>query len=335
MAHAAQLSEHVGVRCACVSLGLARSTYYARMRPRLPSEAKPRPRPKRALSDEERAQVITLATSDEYVDKSPAAIVTSQMDRNIYVCSARTMYRLLHIWRLLKERRDITSHPAYSKPELVARQPRKVWTWDITKLKGPKKGIVYSLYVVLDMYSRYIVGWLLALREDDELARTLIDAACGHEGIERNQLIIHADNGGVMRSNTLYELFDKLGVQRSHSRPYCSNDNPYSESQFKTMKYAPAYPKRFSSFSHALAYCREFIEDYNNQMYHSGIAMLTPAMVHHGHAQQIIEQRQVVLTNAFSMHPNRFVNGPPKHHQLPDAVWINKPENEPNDVVNS
>jgi len=335
MEHVALLSEHVGVSCACESLGLGRSTYYARLRPRTPRNATQRPTPKRALSSAEQERAIAIATSEEYVDKAPATIVASLLDKEEYICSERTLYRILKAQKMVQERRCVANHPAYSKPELMATQPREVWTWDITKLKGPQKGVVYSLYVVLDMYSRFIVGWLLATCEDDELARTLIESTCKREGVERGQLIIHADNGGVMRSNTLYDLFDKLEIGKSHSRPSCSNDNPYSESQFKTMKYTSGYPKRFSSIEHARRFCVEFMDDYNNHMYHSGLAMLTPAMVHHGRAQEIIAQRQDVLTNAFAKHPERFVNGAPKHPQLPTAVYINKPMNEPKAVVNS
>lgn len=335
MEQVTRLSEHVGVRCACESLGLGRSTYYARLRPRTTRVRVQRPTPKRALSPAERERVIAIATSEEYVDKAPAAIVADLLDRAEYLCSERTLYRLLHEQEMVQERRSIARHPVYSKPELMATKPREVWTWDITKLKGPQKGVVYSLYVVLDMYSRYIVGWLLATHENDDLARTLIDTACKREAVGRGQLTIHADNEGVMRSNTLYELFDKLDVRKSHSRPHVSNDNPYSESQFKTMKYASGYPTRFSDIEHARSFCKEFFKDYNYRMYHSGLAMLTPAMVHHGLASEIIAQRQVVLTEAYDRHPERFVNGAPKHPLLPSAVYINRPENEPTGIVNS
>lgn len=282
MEHVALLSEHVGVSCACESLGLGRSTYYARLRPSTSRVDAPRPTPQRALSKDEREGAIEVATSEEYVDKSPGTIVADLMDKDVYICSERTFYRILKALAMVRERRNVASHPAYSKPELMASKPCEVWTWDITKLKGPEKGIVYSLYVLLDMFSRFIVGWLLATHENDGLARVLIDTACKRERIEPGQLTIHADNGGVMRSNTLYELFDKLDVKKSHSRPHVSNDNPYSESQFKTMKYTSGYPKRFPSIEAARTFCREFVEDYNNHMYHSGLAMLTPAMVHHG-----------------------------------------------------
>lgn len=335
MEHVAMLSEYVGVQCACENLGMGRSTYYARKRPRVQREKRHRPTPQRALSKDERERVVTVATSEEYVDKSPAAIVTNQLDKGIYLCSERTLYRLLHANAMARERRSVATHPEYSKPELMATGPCEVWTWDITKLKGPQKGVLYSLYVVLDMFSRYIVGWTLATCENAFTARELIDACCEREGIEDGQLTIHADNGGVMRSNTLAEFLDMLGVRRSHSRAYQSNDNPFIESQFRTMKYSAGYPKRFNSIEHARAFCREFIEEYNNHMYHSGIAMLTPAMVHHGYSKQIIEQRQITLEKAFAMHPERFVNGSPKHANVPAEVWINKPVIDRNVVVNS
>lgn len=330
-----QLSEQVGVSRACKSLDLARSTYYARLRPRPPIPAKPRPRPVRMLSQEEHDEAVALLTSELYVDKAPASIVASLLDLGIYICSVRTFYRILMIILASGERRNMISHPVYSKPELMATKPCEVWTWDITKLKGPRKGILYSLYVILDMFSRFITGWTLAHCEDQEIARELIDTACARQGIGRKQLTIHADNGGVMRSNTLSELFDKLSITRSHSRPHCSNDNPYSESHFKTMKYSPAYPERFGGFDDAHVFCQQFVEEYNYNMFHSGIAMLTPAMVHHGQAAQVIEQRQLVMANAYQRHPERFVKGLPQHQLLPNSVWINKPENDSHMVVNS
>lgn len=335
MEHVTQLREHVGVRRACESLDLARSTYYTRLRPRIPTPIKPRPRPVRALSEEQRNEALELLTSEAFVDKAPASIVSSLLDQGRYVCSPRTFYRILALITTAMERRQIKRTTPYSKPELMATKPREVWTWDITKLKGPRKGVVYNLYVVLDMFSRFVVGWLLAQREQDDYARDLIDAACERESIRREQLTIHADNGGVMRSNSVSELFDKLGVTRSHSRPYCSNDNPYSESQFKTLKYSAGYPERFESIEAAHAFIAPLMEEYNYRMYHSGIAMLTPAMVHYGKANLVIEQRQQVLNTAFAKYPERFVKGLPQHQQLPESVWINKPEIEANVVVNS
>jgi putative transposase len=333
MEHIAHLRQHVSVERACASLGMPTSTYYDRLKPRRPRPVSPRQRPARALSDAERHEVLQIATSERYVDKSPASITSDLLDHGTYMCSPRTLYRILQSEHLQQERRRIARHPVYQKPELMAERPCEVWTWDITKLKGPSKGELYSLYVVLDLFSRFVVGWLLAKREDDALAKDLLHEACLREGILSKQLTIHADNGGVMRSRTVSDLMITLGVNRSHSRPHCSNDNPYSESQFKTMKYTPDFPKRFDGFDHAQEFCRQFFDVYNFSMHHSGIAMLTPAMVHHGQAQEVIAKRQAVLDEAFRTHPERFVNGSPKHQALPSKVWINKPIEEANQVV--
>lgn len=323
-----ELKPMVGIRRACSSIGVPRSTYYTHTSERVVMEPSPkadRQPSKRRLTDAERQAAMYWLTCNEFVDRAPAFIVASLLDRGIYICSVRTFYRLLETFVVVKERRLVKRHPAYTKPELMAQGPRQVWTWDITKLKGPTKGIVYNLYVVLDMFSRFVVGWLLAHREQDVLASDLIEGACLREGIQPDQLIVHADRGSSMTSSTVSTLYDRLGIIKSHSRPYCSNDNPYSESQFKTMKYSAGFPERFGSIEDARVFCTEFFDDYNNCMYHSALAMLTPSMVHHGIAKTIIERRQVVLTLAYQAHPERFVKGTPKHQHVPDSVWINKP----------
>ncbi len=335
MEHITSLRKHVSVKRACESLQVARSSYYACLHPPTPTVARPRPRPARALSEEQQNEAMEILTSEAFVDKAPASIVAGLLDQGRYVCCTRTFYRVLALMTTARDRRNTKRATQYHKPELMATKPRQVWTWDITKLKGPRKGVVYNLYVVLDMFSRFVVGWLLAEREQDDYAHDLIDTACERESICRDHLTIHADNGGVMRSNTVSELFDKLGVRRSHSRPYCSNDNPYSESQFKTLKYSAGYPERFESIEAARAFIAPLMKDYNDRMYHSGLAMLTPAMVHYGKADVVIEQRQRVLKEAFEKHPERFVKGLPQHKQIPEAVWINKPEKDPTLVVNS
>lgn len=330
------LKPIVGIRRACCSVSLPRSTYYARTTLRVPTtrvRQQQRRASKRKLSEHEQTTALQVLTSEEFIDRSPAFIHAALLDRREYICSPRTFYRLLAVFVLVMERRHITRHPAYSKPELLAVAPRQVWTWDITKLKGPKKGIVYNLYVVLDMFSRYVVAWLLAHREQDVLARDLIEGACLREGISADQLIIHADNGSSMKSSTVSSLYDRLGITQSHSRPHCSNDNPYSESQFKTMKYSAGFPERFNNIEEAHEYCTGFFDEYSNIMYHSGLSMLTPAMVHHGKANDVIEQRQAVLTQAYLAHPERFVNGVPTHKPIPDAVYINKPIDDSNRVV--
>lgn len=299
------------------------------------SEARPRARPARTLSEHERQEALGILTSNEYVDKSPAAVAADLLDKGRYVCSVRTFYRLLSAENLVHERREITRHVVYSKPELVATAPRQVFTWDITKLKGPKRGEVYNLYAIEDIFSRYVVGWMLSHREKDTLARQLFTRTCKREGIRDGQLIVHSDNGSSMRSNTVADLFQRLKITKSHSRPSCSNDNPYIESLFKTMKYVPEFPERFDGIDHARRYMKTFFDRYNNFMYHSGIAMLTPAMVHFGTQETVIKERQNVLDKAYSVHPERFVNGRPRHPQPPQAVYINKPTDEPNGTLNS
>lgn len=329
----ATLKPFVSIRRACCSVGLSRSTYYARMSEcaePTPIHRSERPVSVRKLSEYEQTTALQVVTSEEFIDRSPAFIVACLLDRGTYICSVRTFYRLLRTFVVVMERRRLARHPVYSKPELLATAPLQVWTWDITKLKGPRKGMVYNLYVVLDMFSRYVVGWLLAHREQDILASDLIEGACQREGIENNQLIVHADRGPSMTSSTVSQLYDRLRISQSHSRPYCSNDNPYSESQFKTMKYSAGFPERFGSIEEAREFCTTFFDEYNNSMYHSGLEMLTPAVVHHGTASEVIEKRQHVLNHAFSQHPERFVTGAPTHKPIPHSVWINKPRDGAN-----
>ncbi|NQW29255.1 MAG: IS3 family transposase [Ignavibacteria bacterium] len=323
----------------CDALGMPRSTYY-NCRKNKPSKTRrtpakePRQHP-RGLTRKERAEVVRVLMSEMYIDKSPGQIVANQLDEGRYICSERTYYRILHEHNAVGERRAIARRSTFSAPELMATAPRMVWTWDITKLKGHKKGIVYNLYVILDMYSRYVVGWLLAHREQDNLAVELIEASCRREGIQPSQLVIHADRGSSMRSASVSALYDRMHITKSHSRPYCSNDNPYSESQFKTMKYSSRFPDRFESIEAARLFCERFFDEYNNEMYHSGLAMLTPAAVHFGRVEEVVSRRQLVLTQAFQSHPERFVNGKPTHRTPPQKVWINKPINIANHTLNS
>ena len=328
-----ELGLQVGVERACDCLSVARSSFYAHFSPRTPRPKSSRPTPARALSAEERQHALDLLTSEAYVDKSPASIVAALLDEQRYVCSERTFYRILHSEQLVKERRNVVRRPKYTAVELLAEKPLEVWSWDITKLRGPRKAEVYSLYVIIDIYSRYIPGWLLADHESEDLAKMLIEQTCQRQAVKSEQLTIHADNGGVMKSTTLAGLFEKLGVRRTHSRPHCSNDNPYSEAQFKTLKYSAAYPKRFNSFDDAQQFCANFINEYNNRMYHSGIAMLTPAVVHFNQADEVIKHRQLALNEAYLKHPERFVCGEPKHKTLPSEVWINEPKQKSNEVL--
>ena len=237
----------------------------------------------------------------------------------------RTMYRILHDNAEVRERRNQRRHPSYHRPELLATAPNEVWSWDITKLRGPVKWTYFSLYVILDIFSRYVTGWMVAHRESAALARRLLGASCTKQRITPGQLTIHADRGGSMRSKSLALLLADLGVNKTHSRPHVSNDNPYSEAQFKTLKYCPQFPQRFGCIEDARAFCREFFNYYNTEHRHSGIGLLTPATVHYGLANQVLATRQRTLLTAYRAHPERFVRRAPQPPILPRAAWINPP----------
>ncbi len=307
-------------------MGIPHSTYYRLRKPEKPKAATKKRVVPRALSENEKQKVIEVLHEERFVDKTPYQIYSRLLDEKNYVGSVSTMYRCLRQLNELKERRNILRHPKYKKPELLATGPNQVWSWDITKLRGPVKWSCYYLYVILDIYSRYVVGWMVARREDSKLAKELIDRTCKRQQIARNKLIIHSDRGPSMTSHTVAELLTDLGVQKSLNRPHVSNDNPYSESQFKTMKYCPAFPERFGCIEDARAFLVDFFEYYNNDHYHSGIGFLTPAMVHSGEAEKQIKIRQKVLSLAFQQHPERFVNGLPKPLRPPKEVWINPPK---------
>jgi putative transposase len=260
------------------------------------------------------------------MDQSPGQVVATLLDEEEYLCSERTMYRILAGENEVRERRNQLRHPTYKRPELLATGPNQVWTWDITKLRGPVKWTYFHLYVLLDIYSRYVVGWLLAHREAVGLAKRLIADSCAKQNIEAGQLSIHADRGATMTSKGLTQLMADLGVDKSHSRPHVSNDNPFSESQFKTLKYRPGYPNRFGSFEDARTFCRSFFDWYNTQHRHSGIKMLTPQMVHYGKAEEVLTSRHRAMLAAQAAHPERFVRGAPRLTQAPTAVWINPPQ---------
>jgi putative transposase len=247
------------------------------------------------------------------------------LDEQRYLCSERTMYRLLAVHQEVRERRNQLRHPRYAAPELVATAPNELWSWDITKLKGPAKWVYYYLYVILDVFSRYIVGWMVAERESAALAEQLIATTCARQGITPGQLTLHADRGSSMRSKDVALLLADLGVTKTHSRPYTATDNPYSEAQFKTLKYRPTFPERFGCLQHARRFCEPFFAWYNTAHRHSGLAMLTPHDVHHGLAAQRLAARATVLAAAHTAHPERFPRGIPTPGTLPRAVWINKP----------
>jgi putative transposase len=322
------VAPEVGVLEACEALGVPRASFYRHREPaETPRPAKPRrPSSHRALRDDEREEVLAVLNSPEFLDKAPAAVQAELLDRGAYLCSARTMYRILSAAGEVRERRDQLRHPTYVKPELVATGPNQVWSWDITKLLGPVKWTYYYLYVILDIFSRYIVGWMLAQRESAALAKRLIQETCLKEGVEAGELTMHADRGSAMISKTLALLLADLGVTKSHSRPHVSNDNPFSEAQFKTLKYRPEFPDRFGSAEHGLQVCRDLVHWYNHEHYHSALGYLTPAMVHRGRADEVLGARAVVLCQAYAAHPERFVRGMPVLRRPPGEVWINRPE---------
>lgn len=315
----AQLSK----QALCQALGVARSQLY---RQRQPVAARPpRPPSPRALTKEERTTVRETLNSPRFQDQAPRQVFATLLDEGTYLCGWSTMYRILREHAEVRERRDQLRHPAYSRPELLATAPRQLWSWDITKLKGAQPWTYYYLYVIMDVFSRYVVGWMVMEREAATLAEAFIGETCAKEGIAPEQLTLHADRGSSMTSKTVAQLLMDLGVTKTHSRPHVSNDNPYSEAQFKTLKYRPTYPTEFGSVADARAWTRQFVEWYNQQHHHSGLGLLTPAVVHHGQSEEVRSRRQAVLTAAHLAHPERFAKGAPRPPTLPSAVWINPP----------
>ena len=322
-----ELTPLIGTRPACRALGASPATIYRRRRPPQPRSARPRPTPARALSEPERAQVLDVLHCERFVDVSPEETYATLLDEGSYLCSTRTMYRILAAHHGgVRERRNQLTHPAYKKPELLATRPNELWSWDISKLKGPAKWTWFYLYVILDVFSRYIVGWAVQYRETAQLAKALIEQATEQQQITPKILTLHADRGSPMRSKPVAFLLADLGVTKTHSRPYTSTDNPYSESNFKTLKYRPEFPERFDDIEHARAHCRLFVDWYNHAHRHSGIGLMTPAAVHYGRAQQLHDTRAQVLAAAFARNPERFVRKPPTPPELPTAAWINKPK---------
>jgi putative transposase len=328
-----ELAPEVGTAMACRALGLPRATLYRRRRPKVESAGTappgPRPKPPRALSTQERQHVLDVLHSEPYADQAPAEVYADLLDQGRYLCSIRTMYRILDEHQEVRERRNQLRHPRYAAPQLVANAPNQVWTWDITKLLGPAKGTYYYLYVILDLFSRYVVGWMLAHRESEHLAQRLIRETVVKQDIARDQLTIHSDRGPSMRSQSVAQLLATLGITKSHSRPRVSNDNPFSESQFKTLKDQPDFPDRFASFDDALDLCGRFMHWQNQEHHHSGLGLLTPAVVHFGQADAVLAARQLVLNAAHAAHPERFVHHPPRPLPLPPEVWINPPADRP------
>ena len=319
----------VGLATACNALEISRATVY-RLRSAKSTEAElvkyERPSPPRALTEDERHEVLSVLDSPRFCDQAPAQAYATLLDEGVYHCSIRTMYRILADNNQVKERRDQLRHPAYAAPELLATRPNQVWSWDITKLLGPVKMTYFYLYVILDIFSRYVVGWTLDLCESARQAERLISQTCAKQSISRNQLTIHADRGPSMKSVLVANLMARLGITQSHSRPHVSNDNPYSESQFKTLKYSPEFPDRFGSYEDAHQFCQGFLNWYNNHHRHSAIGFHTAHNVHYGLVHQIDAVRQRTLLEAFSSHPERFVIGIPQPPDVPEAVWINPPK---------
>jgi putative transposase len=318
------LARQVGVVPACLALGVSRATFYRRTR-RETGQQQPRKTPARALSPSEREAVREVLYAPRFVDRSPGEIVATLLDEETYLCSERTMYRVLAQEGASRERRNQLHHPSYTKPELVATAPDEVWSWDITKLLGPRKWIYYYLYVILDLFSRYVVGWMVADKENANLAARLIEESCSKHAVRPEILTLHSDRGAPMTAKCTAQLLADLGVTQSLSRPRVSDDNPFSEAQFKTVKYHPGFPGRFDGQPAAIGYCRSFFPWYNHEHRHAGIAMLTPADVYFGRATTILAQRQQVLDQAYQARPDRFPRGRPLVPALPEAVYINPP----------
>jgi putative transposase len=326
-----ELASTGGVAAACRLLGVPRASYYRSLPPSEPRPALP-PAPSRparvsvrALSSAERAQILDLLRSARFVDQSPREIYATLLDEGIYHCSWPTMYRLLRQTGEVQRRRDQARQRTYARPELLATAPKQLWSWDITKLRGPTAGSYYFLYVMIDVFSRYVVGWMLTTREGGDLAEAFLAETCTKEGIVPDQLTIHADRGSPMTAQCVADLLTDLGVRKSHSRPHVSDDNPYSEAHFKTVKYHSSFPDRFGSREDAQSWARTFFAWYNQEHHHSGLGLMTPAMVHQGQATAVASARQKVLTQAYTTHPERFMRGEPTPPTLPEMVWINPP----------
>jgi putative transposase len=319
-----ELAAKIGIKSACAALHVPRSQVYRARQPQ--PTVTTRPTPAHALSTTEREWVRETLNSQRFMDKAPRQVYAALLDEGQHLCHWRTMYRILAAHEEVRERRHLRRHPVYSRPELLATAPNQVWSWDITYLRAATRGEHYPLYTVLDIFSRYVVGWMIAAVESSELARHLIAETAHKQGIQPDQLILHADNGSPMKGQPLSQLLLNLGIGNSHSRPHTSNDNPFSEAHFKTMKYHPLYPDRFASPSVSRDWARTFFGWYNHEHYHSGLNLLTPASVHYGQAAHLQQQRQAVMLAAYATHPARFTRGEPVVKGAPTAVYINPPK---------
>jgi len=334
-----ELAPQIGVTAACRALSVPRSSYYRGIPKALSTPtaqdtaasdplaaAVPRAGGRaRGLSADEQAQVLAELNSERFADMAPREVYATLLDERRYLCSWSTMYRLLRQAHSTRRRRDQVRRQGYAKPELLATGPRQLWSWDITKLKGPTTWTYFYLYVIIDVFSRYVVGWMITTRETAELAEAFIAETCHQEGIRPDQLTLHADRGSAMTSKCVAELLSDLGVAKTHSRPHVSNDNPFSEAQFKTVKYHPTCPDRFGCLEDARAWARPLFAWYNHEHHHTGLGLLTPAVVHYGQAEWVLAARQEVLQAAYQSHPERFVRGQPRPATAPSAVWINPP----------
>ena len=326
MAKIKEIGPVLGIAPTCDALGVPRASYYRGLEPKV--DRIPR-RSHRALAPEEKSAVLDVLHEPRFADLAPAEVHATLLDEDRYLCSERTMYRILAENQEVRERRNQLRHPSYTAPELLARRPKELWSWDITKLLGPVKWTYYYLYTILDVFSRYAVGWMVAHRESATLAERLIHETCHRQAITPGELTVHADRGSSMTSKPVALLLADLGVTKTHSRPHVSNDNPFSEAQFKTLKYRPEFPGRFGSIEHARAHCRDFFAWYNNEHRHGGLGLLTPFDVHHDQAEERISKRAQTLAEAHRRNPERFPHGLPRPAKPPNEVWINKPKVRP------
>lgn len=327
------MAGEVERKSACEAMGISRSAFYRwceRKNGKAASGSIVSRIPPLALADAEKQAVLDVLHSPRFVDRAPHEAYATLLDEGTYLCSIRTMYRILGDNGEVRERRKVVHRAHYQKPELLATAPNQVWSWDITKLKGPVKWTYFYLYVIMDIFSRFVVGWMVAHRELAALAKRLIHETCEKQDIVRDQLTIHADRGSSMKSKPVAFLLADFGITKTHSRPYVSNDNPYSEAQFKTLKHCPEFPDRFGSIQDAREFCQTFFNWYNTEHRHSGIALITPVQVHYGQSGEVLKNREIVLQQAYAKHPNRFKGKIPRPISLPDAAWINKPNVEEN-----
>ncbi len=322
------LTALIGRTRACAAVGIHRPTWYRHHRsspaPHRPHR-EPAPHPAK-LSSEEEQQVLAVLRGERFVDVAPAEVWATLLDEGTYLCSESTMYRLLRRTGEVRERRRGSTHPPRKKPELEATAPNQVWSWDVTVLPGPEKRVRYFLYSMIDIFSRYTVAWMVADAESEALTAQFITSAYEKQGVNPGEVTLHADRGAIQTARSVAVLMADLGVTKSHSRPKTSNDNPYSEAHFKTLKYRPDYPRRFGSIQDAKAWCADFFDWYHFDHRHSGIGLHTPFDVHHGLARTVRDKRAFILTEAYHRHPERFAGKPPEPPKIPETAWINKPE---------